>query len=143
MGRHRFQEYQCIMSKVSRYDNVSLLKSIRSLRILYDHWVTRSDQIIFSSICVYPKLLPYCTRDFLLQKCYFKTFIHYRKHLIGWYTMIHWYINALIHILKYYASWYTDASYYHIISSGYICITCKCGIQSLIYYVYTCTMHAI
>ena len=30
MGQYRFQEYQCIMSKVSRYSNISLLKSIRS-----------------------------------------------------------------------------------------------------------------
>ena len=36
MGQHRLQEYQCIISKVSQYSDASLLKSIRSMNILYD-----------------------------------------------------------------------------------------------------------
>ena len=37
LGRYRHQEYQCIMSRVSQYSDASLLKSIRSFSILYDH----------------------------------------------------------------------------------------------------------
>ena len=36
MGQHRLQEYQCIMSKVSRYSDASLLESSRSMNILYN-----------------------------------------------------------------------------------------------------------
>ena len=36
MGRYRLQVYQCIMSKVSQYGDISLLKSIRSSSI-YDY----------------------------------------------------------------------------------------------------------
>ena len=44
MGQYRLHEYQCIMSIVSQYSDASLLKSIRSLNILYDHCVTESDE---------------------------------------------------------------------------------------------------
>ena len=36
MGQYKLQEYQCIMLKVSRCGNISLLKSIRSSSI-YDY----------------------------------------------------------------------------------------------------------
>ena len=72
---------QVILSIVLRYSDASLLKSIRGLSILYDYYVTESDKIISSSSPIDSILLPYCTRVFL-QKCHFKTFIHYRKHFI-------------------------------------------------------------
>ena len=40
MGQYRLQEYQCIMSKVSRYSDASLLKSIISLNILHRYIYT-------------------------------------------------------------------------------------------------------
>ena len=108
MGWYRLQEYQCIMSKVSQYSDASLLKSIRSLNIMYDHEVTENDKII--SLRIDPKLLLYCTRVFLLQKCHFKAFIIYRKYFIDQYTAIHWYINTSILNLPY---WYTHWNSMH------------------------------
>ena len=103
VGRYRLQEHWCIISKVSWCSDVSLLRSIRSLSTLYDHYITESDKIISWSID--SKLLPYCTRVFLLQNV-FETFIHYRKHFIDPYIMILWYINALILNLQYrYTHW--------------------------------------
>ena len=111
MGQYRPQEYQCIMSKVSQYSNASLLKCIRGLSILYDHYVTKSDKTISSSLD--SKLLPYCTGVFLLQKCDFETFIHYKKHFIDRYTIIHQYliysINTHIETLCINASQYVPS----------------------------------
>ena len=45
MGQYRLHEYQCIMSIVWRYSDALLLKSIRSLSILYDHYLFESDKI--------------------------------------------------------------------------------------------------
>ena len=114
MGQYRLQEYQCIMSKVWRYSDASLLKSIRSLSILYDH---ESDKIISSSIN--SKLLPYCTRVFS-TKMSFWNFIHYTKHFIDRYTTIHWYIDAsILHLQYQYTHWnimYYNASMHHSIT---------------------------
>ena len=65
MGWYRLQEDQCIMSKVLRYSDASLLKSISGLSILYNHYVTESDKII--SLTIDSTLLPSCTRDFIYK----------------------------------------------------------------------------
>ena len=76
-----------------------MLKSIRGLRILYDYYVTESGKTMSLSIDL--KLLPYCTRVFLLHKSHFETFIHYRKYFIDRYKKIQQYIDASILNLQY------------------------------------------
>ena len=76
-----FHDNRCIMSKVSRshsrYSIASLLKSIRSLSIVYNHYeVTESDKNI--SLSTNPKLLPYGTA-FLIQKMLFQNFYSLQK----------------------------------------------------------------
>ena len=89
---HRLQEYQYLMSKISQYSNASLLKNIRGLSILYDHYITDSDKIISSSID--SKLLSYCTRVFLLQKWHFELLSITENILL---LDTQWYINLLMH----------------------------------------------
>ena len=66
---------------------------------MYDYYLTESGKTMSLSIDL--KLLPYCTRVFLLHKSHFETFIHYRKYFIGRYKKIQQYIDASILNLQY------------------------------------------
>ena len=75
------------------------VKSIRSLNILYDYQVTKSDEII--SLRIDPKL----SKILFYKKCLFRTFNNYRKHLNDQYTVILQYLFAIsIHTLRHNAS---------------------------------------
>ena len=47
---------------------------------MYDHYITESDKII--SLSIDSKLLSYCTRVFLLQKCHFKFFLFITENIL-------------------------------------------------------------
>ena len=94
MGRYRLNEYRCILLKVSRYSDASLLNSIISLHILYDYQVTESDKII--SLSMEPNYCHTVQGFFSYKNRHFKTSVHYRKHFIDQCTTIYQYIDALI-----------------------------------------------